>query len=95
MGGKAPGPPAKEVGTLRPQEPEETVLALGAIPPSGDASQEGHDHPREVEEGRAKGALSVVPSRGPMGRVRPNPRSLQGRRVGAWPGARVGWSGLT
>ena len=38
-GRKMSDPPMKEAGTLRPQEPQETVLALGAIPPSGDASQ--------------------------------------------------------
>jgi len=30
---KTPDPPAREEGTPRPQELEETVLALGAIPP--------------------------------------------------------------
>jgi hypothetical protein len=61
MRGKTPNPPAKEVGTPRPLEPNETVLALGAIPPSGDASQEGHDYPGQAEEGQVEVALSVVP----------------------------------
>jgi len=58
---KTPDPPAKEVGTPRPQESEGMVLVLGAIPPSRDASQEGHGHPEQAEEGRAEVALSVVP----------------------------------
>ena len=41
MRGKMPDPPAKEAGAPRPQEPEGTVLAHGAIPPLGGTSQEG------------------------------------------------------
>jgi len=46
---KTPDPPTKEVGTPRPQESEGMILVLGATPPTGDASQGGHDH--QVEEG--------------------------------------------
>jgi len=58
---KTRDPLTKEAGTPRPQESDGTVLALGAIPPSRDASQEGHGHPRQAEEGWAEVALSVVP----------------------------------
>ena len=61
MGGKMPDPPAKEVGMPRPQEPEETVLALGAIPPLGDASLEGQGQLEQTEGSRAEEALIVVP----------------------------------
>jgi hypothetical protein len=36
-GEKTPDPSAREVEAPRPHEPKETVLVLGAIPPSGDA----------------------------------------------------------
>jgi len=74
----------KEVGTPRTQEPEETVLALGAIPPSGDASQGAHD--RQVEEGRAEGTLSVVAPVRPhtKGPARPEAPAREGGGRMAW-----------
>jgi len=81
---KTPDPPTKEVGTPRPQEPEETVLALGAIPPAGDTSQGGHDH--QVEEGRAEETLSVVAPARPHGKGPARPEALA--REG---GGRMAW----
>ena len=79
-----PDPPTKEVGTPRPQEPEQTVLALGAISPSRDGSQGGHDH--QVEEGRAEGTLSVVAPAWPHGKgpARPEAPAREGGGRMAW-----------
>ena len=62
------------------------VLALGAIPPSGDASQGGHGRPEQVEGGRVEEALSVVPpemSRG-KGPARPEAQAREGGGSMAW-----------
>ena len=49
----------------RPQGLEGTVLALGAIPPSGDAGPGGVARPVQTEEGRAIVASNVAPLGGP------------------------------
>ena len=86
-GRMTPDPPMKEAGMPMPQEPEETVLALGAIPPCGDASQGGHDH--QVEEGRAEATLSVVASMRPHGKGPARPEAPAREGEGEWPGART------
>ena len=58
---KTPDRPAKEAGSSRPQEPEAIVLAFGAIPPLGEAIQEGQGRPEQAREGRAGVALSMLP----------------------------------
>ena len=85
---KTPHPSEKEAGTPRPQEPEGTVLALRAIPPSGDASQEGQGqgHPGQAEVGRAEVALSVVPPEWSHGKgpTRPEAPAREGGGSMAW-----------
>ena len=80
MRGKTPNPPSKEVGTPRPQELEETVLALGAIPPPGDAGLGGLARPEQTEEGRAIVVLSAAPLGGPhrVGPARPEATAAGG-----------------
>jgi len=51
--------------TSRPQRPEETVLALGAIPPPGDVDLGDVAWPAQIEEGRAILASNVAPLRDP------------------------------
>ena len=58
---KTPDPPAKEAGSPRPQESDGIVLAFGAIPPLGEAIQEGQGQPEQAREGRAGVALSMLP----------------------------------
>ena len=83
----------KEVGTPRPQEPEGTVLALGAIPPSGDASQEGQGQPEQAEGGRAEVALSVVAPERPHGKgpARSEAHAREGGGRMAWGQSPVVW----
>ena len=90
---KTPDPPTKEAGTPRPQEPEGTVLALGPIPPLGDASQEGQGLPEQAEEGRAEVALTAVPperthEKGP---ARPEAPTREGGGSMAWGQSLVVW----
>jgi len=86
-GRKTPHPPTKEVGTPKPQETEGTVLAPGAIPPAGDASQGGQDH--QVEEGQAEGTLSMVAPVRPHGKGPARPEAPTREGDGEWPGART------
>ena len=86
-GRRTPNPPTKEVGTPRPQESEGRVLALGATPPTEEASQGGHDH--QVEEGWAEGTLSVVAPLRPHGKGPARPEASVREGEGEWPGART------
>ena len=92
MRGKTPVPSAKEVGTPRPQEAEETVLALGAILPSGDAYLGGLAWPEQTEEGRAIVALSAALLGGPHGK---GPARPKWEEKATPHGARAPWSGPT
>ena len=53
------------MGTPRPQGPEETVLAPGAMPPPEDADLGGAARPAQIEEGRAIVASNAAPLGGP------------------------------
>jgi len=86
---ETPDPPAKEAGTPRPQEPEETVLALGAISPSRHVDQGVRASPGRPRRVGPRWHLAWCLLKGPTGRAQPDPRLPQGREEGAWLGARV------
>jgi len=93
---KTPDPSVREAGTPRPQEPEETVLALGTIPPSGDADLGGQGRPGQTEEGRVEVALSVVPPKRSheKGPTRPEAPSGEGGGDAPWGKNPVVWPDL-
>jgi len=58
----------QNMGAPKPQGPEETALAPGAAPPSGDADLGGAVRPAHTEEGRAIVASSTAPEAPAAGR---------------------------
>jgi len=82
--------------TPRPQRPEETVLALGAIPPPGDADLGDVARPAYIEEGRAIVASNVAPLRDPheKGPARPDAPAAGGEGDAAWGKSPVFWLDL-
>ena len=83
---KTADPPTREAETPRPQEPEGTVLAFGAIPPSGDADLVARGRPEQTKEGRVKVAPSVVPPKRSheKGPARPETLVREGGGSMAW-----------
>ena len=76
----------QEMGTPRPQGLEETVLALGAVPPSGGADLGGVARPVQSEEGRDIVASNVAPLGGPHGKgpARPEAPAAGGEGDAPW-----------
>jgi len=58
----------QDTGAPKPQGPEETALASGAVPPPEDADLGGAVRPAHTEEGRAIVASSAVPEAPTAGR---------------------------
>jgi len=83
------------MGTLRPQGPEETVLALGAMPPPGDADLGGTARPAQIEEGRAAVASNVASLGGPRGKGATLPEAPAAGEKATLHGARAPCSGPT
>ena len=81
------------MGTPRPQELEGTVLALGAIPPSRDASQEGQGQPEQTEGGQAEEGLVMVPPKMSCGKgpARPEVPAREGGGSMSWGQSPVVW----
>ena len=69
----------QEMGTPRPQEPEEMVVALGAIAPLGDVDLGGGARPVQIEESQAIVASNVI---APWGSSREGPRPSRGSHSG-------------
>jgi hypothetical protein len=69
-----PNPRVKEVEAPRSQEPEGTIVALGAIPPSGDVDLGGVSRLGQAEGGHAEMALSTVPPARPSGKGLAQPK---------------------
>ena len=89
MGEKMSDPPTREAEAPRSRELEETILALGAVPPSGDIDLGvwlGLGRPRRV---RPRRPSARCPRKGPMGRAWPNPRPPQGKEEAAHPRVRA------
>ena len=84
------------MGTPRAQEPEETVVALGAIPPPGDADLGGVARPVQIEEGRAIVASDAAPPGGPYGKgpARPEAPAAVGEGDAPWGKSPVFWPNL-
>ena len=89
-------PQTKEVDAPRSQEPEETILALGAVPPSGDVDLGGASRPRQTEGRHAEMALSTVPPARPHGNglAQPEAPTREGGDVTPWGKALVIWPDL-
>jgi len=86
----------QEMGTPRPQGLEETVLALGAVPPSGGADLGGVARPVQSEEGRDIVASNVAPLGGPHGKgpARPEAPAAGGEGDAPWSKSPVFWPNL-
>jgi len=93
---KTPDPPAREAETPRPLEPWETVLALGAIPPPGDANLGCQGRPGQSEGGRVDPALSTVLPEGLRGKglARPEAPTREGGSDAPWGKSPVVWPDL-
>ena len=82
--------------TSRPQGPEETVFALEAIRPPGDADLGDVARPAQIEEGRGIVASNVAPLEGPhrKGPARPEAPAAGGEGDAAWSKSPVFWPDL-
>jgi len=92
---KTPDPSSREAETPRPQEPKETVLALGAIPPSREADLGCQGRLGQTEECRVEPVLSAVLPEGHRGKGLARPEPPQEKEGVTRRGARVPWFGLT
>ena len=84
------------MGKPRPQGPEETVLALGAMPPPGDAILGGAARPVQIAEGRAVVTSNVAPLGGPheKGPAHPEGPVVGGEGDASWAKSPVFWPNL-
>ena len=84
------------MGTPRPQGLEETVLALEAMPPPGDADLGGAARAVQIEEGRAIVASNVASLGGPHGKgpAQPEAPTAGGEGDAAWGKSPVFWPDL-
>jgi hypothetical protein len=85
----------QETGTPRLQEPEETVLAPGAIPPSGDADLGAWLGPCRPRRAGPSWHLARRLLKVPIGRILPDPRLPQQEEEATHRRARAPWSGPT
>ena len=81
------------MGTPRPQGPEETVIAPGAMPPLGDTGLGDAAWPVQIEEGRAVVLSDVASLGGPHGKgpTRPEAPEAGGEDDARWGKSPVFW----